>query len=89
MTKHYPLLIFYTKENCHLCDVALEIVKRAAKKLRFTLETVDITQSDDLMMKYGIEIPVIEIDGDLEFKNEVNEKELLRSIRKYSAEYVT
>lgn len=89
MTKHYPLLRFYTKENCHLCDVALEIVKRAAKKLRFTLETVDITQSDDLMMKYGIEIPVIEIDGNLEFKNEVNEKELLRSIRKYSAEYVT
>ena len=89
MTKHYPLLRFYTKENCHLCDVALEIVKRAAKKLRFTLETVDITQSDDLMMKYGIEIPVIEIDGNLEFKNEVNEKDLLRSIRKYSAEYVT
>ena len=89
MTKHYPLLKFYTKENCHLCDVALEIVKRAAKKLRFTLETVDITQSDDLMMKYGIEIPVIEIDGNLEFKNEVNEKDLLRSIRKYSAEYVT
>ena len=89
MTKHYPLLRFYTKENCHLCDVALEIVKRAAKKLKFTLETVDITQSDDLMMKYGIEIPVIEIDGNLEFKNEVNEKELLRSIKKYSAEYVT
>ena len=89
MTKHYPLLRFYTKENCHLCDVALEIVKRAAKKLKFTLETIDITQSDDLMMKYGIEIPVIEIDGNLEFKNEVNEKELLRSIRKYSAEYVT
>ena len=89
MIKHYPLLRFYTKENCQLCNVALEIVKRVAKKLKFTLETVDITQSDDLMMKYGIEIPVIEIDGNLEFKNEVNEKDLLRSIRKYSVEYVT
>ena len=89
MTKHYPLLKFYTKENCQLCDVAFRIVERAAEKLKFTLETIDITQSDDLMMKYGIEIPVIEIDGNLEFKNEVNEKELLRSIRKYSTEYAT
>ena len=89
MTKHYPLLKFYTKENCQLCDVAFRIVEQVAKKLKFTLESVDITQSDDLMMKYGIEIPVIEIDGNLEFKNEVNEKDLLRSIRKYSAEYVT
>lgn len=89
MTKHYTLLKFYTKENCQLCDVAFQIVEQVAKKLKFTLETVDITQSDDLMMKYGIEIPVIEIDGNLEFKNKVTEKDLLRSIRKYSAEYVT
>ena len=89
MIKQYPLLRFYTKENCHLCDVAFKIIERAAKKIKFTIETVDITQSDDLMMKYGIEIPVIEIDGKLEFKNKVAEKELLRSIRKYSAEYVS
>ena len=89
MIKHYPILRFYTKENCHLCDVAFEIVERTAKKIKFTLETVDITQSDELMMKYGIEIPVIEIDGKLEFKHKVNEKELLRIIREYSAEYVS
>jgi len=89
MIKHYPLLKFYTKENCQLCDVAFQVVERAAKKLKFTLETVDITQSDDLMKKYGIEIPVIEIDGNLEFKNKVTERELLRRIKKYSAEYVT
>ena len=89
MTKHYPLLKFYTKEACHLCDVAFEIVMRAAKKIKFSIETVDITQSDDLMMKYGIEIPVIEIDGNLEFKYKINEKDLLRSIKRYSAEYVS
>lgn len=89
MTKQYPLLRFYTKENCHLCEVAFETVVRASKKIKFTLETVDITQSDELMLKYGIEIPVIEIDGNLEFKNNVKEKDLLRSIKKYSAEYAT
>ena len=89
MTKHYPLLKFYTKESCRLCDIAFEIVARVSKKIKFNIETVDITQSDDLMMKYGIEIPVIEIDGNLEFKHKVNENDLLRSIKKYSLERVS
>ncbi|MCH7818561.1 MAG: glutaredoxin family protein [Candidatus Marinimicrobia bacterium] len=84
MTKHYPHLRFYTKESCHLCDIAFEIVVRISKKIKFTLETVDITQSDDLMMKYGIEIPVIEINGNLEFKHKVNAKHLLRRLKNYS-----
>ncbi len=84
MTKNYPLLRFYTKESCHLCDVAFEIVERISNKINFTLETVDITQSDGLMMKYGSEIPVIEINGIFEFKYKVNEKDLLRALEKYS-----
>ena len=89
MTKQYPHLKFYTKESCHLCDVAFEIVTKVSKKIRFNLEIIDITQSDYLMMKYGIEIPVIEIDGNLEFKHKMSEKDLLRSLKKYSAEYVS
>ena len=89
MTERYPLLRFYTKDNCHLCDVAFRIVKRAAKKIKFILETVDITQSDDLMTRYGIEIPVIEIDGNIEFKHKINEKDLLRAIKKYSEEQIS
>ncbi len=89
MTKHYPLLRFYTKETCHLCAVAFRIVKRVSKKVKFTLEAVDITQSDNLMIKYGTEIPVIEIDGNLEFKYKINEKDLLRTIKKYSEESVS
>ena len=84
MTKNYPLLRFYTKESCHLCDAAFEIVERISNKINFTLETVDITQSDDLMMKYGSEIPVIEINGIFEFKYKVNEKDLLSVLEKYS-----
>ena len=88
MTTHIPHLRFYTKESCRLCDVAFEIVERISNKINFTLETVDITQSDDLMKKYGNEIPVIEINGNFEFKYKVNEKELLRSLEKYSEEQI-
>ena len=89
MTKNNPLLRFYTKESCHLCDVAFEIVERISNKINFTLETVDITQSDDLMMKYGSEIPVIEINGIFEFKYEVNEKDLLSVLEKYSEKQIS
>lgn len=89
MTKNYPLLRFYTKESCHLCDVAFEIVERISNKINFTLETVDITQSDDLMMKYGSEIPVIEINGIFEFKYKVNEKDLLSVLEKYSEKQIS
>lgn len=84
MIKYHPLLRFYTKESCHLCDVALEIVERISNKTNFVLEKVDITQSDDLMMKYGNDIPVIEINGNFEFKYKVTEKDLLRTLEKYS-----
>ena len=89
MTKHYPLLRFYTKESCHLCDVAFEIVERISNKINFTLETVDITKSDDLMMKYAVEIPVIEINGNFEFKYKVNEKDLLIALEKYSEKQIS
>jgi len=89
MIKNYPLLRFYTKESCHLCDVAFEIVERISDKIHFTLETVDITQSDELMTKYGIEIPVIEINGILEFKYKVNERDLLRVLEKYSEKQIS
>ncbi len=89
MTEQYPLLSFYTKEDCHLCEVAFEIVKQAAKKIKFSLETIDITQSDDLMMKYGIEVPVIEINGKIEFKHKINEKDLIHTIKQYSKEQIS
>ena len=50
-------------EGCHLCDRAIEVVRQAQGRMRFTLELVDIGGVDELEAEYREHLPVIEIDG--------------------------
>ncbi|OOE14273.1 glutaredoxin family protein [Fictibacillus arsenicus] len=56
-------LIFYTKEHCPLCDKAHKLLQDLQKEIPFTIETVDIYKDDVLLEKYGLMIPVIEVEG--------------------------
>jgi glutaredoxin len=58
-------IIFYKRKECHLCDNALEILRRLQNEHDFTLKLVDIEENDDLEEKYGLYIPVVEIDGEV------------------------
>lgn len=46
-----------TTEGCHLCDQALEVIRRAAPALQLTL--TDIAEDDELIAQYGEKIPVL------------------------------
>ena len=52
-------VIFYTKENCTLCDLALEMIRDLGEEASFELETIDITESPDVWETYWDKIPVI------------------------------
>lgn len=71
---------FYTRENCHLCDEALEVVLRIQSALPFELVVVDLDReaSEDKKSAYDWDIPVIEIDGRKVMKHRVDEARLLR-----------
>lgn len=56
-------LIFYTKEHCPLCDKAHKLLQDLQQEIPFTIETVDIYKDDVLLEKYGIMIPVREVEG--------------------------
>jgi glutaredoxin len=56
-------LSFFTKENCPLCDEAKEILKELAKEIPIEIIEYDIYKDDQLLEKYQIMIPVIEMDG--------------------------
>jgi glutaredoxin len=73
---------FYTRENCHLCDEALEVVHRALEKTPFELVLVDLDHEASLEKKnaYDWDIPVIEIDGRKMMKHRVDEERLLRLV---------
>ena len=57
------VVTIYSRENCHLCDVALEALKSVEAELNFRIEKIDIDKDPDLVRKYGEEVPVIHIDG--------------------------
>jgi glutaredoxin len=61
MARHMRL---YTREGCHLCENAKETILALQADHEFKLEEVDISSSDDLTERYGLMIPVVELDGE-------------------------
>ena len=55
-------MIFLTRPGCHLCEDALPATRRAARWARQELEIVDIETDDELIVKYGLRIPVVTTD---------------------------
>lgn len=57
-------VIFYTKENCSLCDDAISLLLMFQREYDFTVEERDIYTNDEWLEKYQIRIPVVDINGD-------------------------
>jgi glutaredoxin-like protein DUF836 len=58
-----------------------ETIDRATAHLPVVLTVVDISGDEALVDRYGLEIPVLEIDGTRIAKYDVTEQALLRAIR--------
>ncbi|QED49520.1 glutaredoxin family protein [Cytobacillus dafuensis] len=56
-------LVLYTRNRCPLCDKAKNILLELQEEWDFLYTEADIDQSDELTEKYGLMIPVVEIDG--------------------------
>lgn len=52
----------YTRKQCPLCQDAKEILLQLQDDYTFELREIDIEQSDEWTEKYGLMIPVIEIN---------------------------
>lgn len=60
--------ILYTRQGCHLCDVAAETLEQAG----YELEHVDIDRNPELREKFDHEVPVVEIGGRIRFRGRVD-----------------
>lgn len=52
-------LYLYSTPGCHLCEMAREIVEPLLVNYSLHLEEVDIAESDELIERYGVKIPVL------------------------------
>jgi glutaredoxin len=71
-------LTLYSRPGCHLCDDMKAVLERAASSRPITIEIVDISDDPELEARYGLEIPVLLVDGKKAAKYRVTEQELLR-----------
>jgi glutaredoxin len=53
----------YSRRNCHLCEVAKEVVESAKNEAEFDFEVVFIDGDTGLEKEYGEEVPVTLING--------------------------
>ena len=77
-------LTIYSKPGCHLCDDMKSLVHRVVTQHgehAITIDEVDISTDPNLFDRYGLEIPVLLIDGKKVAKYRVSEGELRRMIR--------
>ena len=71
-------LTIYSRPGCHLCDEMKALVERVARASPAALQVteVDISQDPALEARYGVEIPVLLIDGKKVAKYRVSEDDL-------------
>ncbi|MEK7262969.1 MAG: glutaredoxin family protein [Bacteroidota bacterium] len=73
----------YSKEDCHLCDDALEIIQRVCTKHPFEIIITKITERHPMFKEYSDKVPVVFVEGEQSFMYRVNEKALLQKIMEY------
>jgi hypothetical protein len=81
-TEAPPRVVVYTREECCLCDEALEQVGLARREVPFSLEVIDVDRDPGLAKMYGEEVPVIVVDGRKAFKFRVTSSDLVRRLRR-------
>lgn len=70
------VVVLYGKPGCHLCDDALELLRRLEERYTFTVAEIDIRSDPALFRRYDIRIPVLVIDGQHELDAPIKEQQL-------------
>ena len=71
-------LTLYSRPGCHLCDEMKAVVARVARTMPLDLTEIDISTDPALEAQYGLEIPVLLVEGRKAAKYRIAEDALVR-----------
>ena len=74
-------LTIYSRPGCHLCDEMKAVVDLVARWVPFTIDIIDVSNDPQLEARYGLEIPVLLINGRKAAKYRLTEHELRRMLK--------
>lgn len=90
MPGNVPLVQILSRRDCCLCEDVKEVVRRVAFRGLCEWEEIDIDVDPELQARYGMEIPVVLINGRKAFKHSLDESALcLRLSREQLRENAT
>ncbi len=81
----YLQLVLYTRRGCHLCEDAWRLLERAQRRHHFELRLIDIDSQPNLAARYGDQVPVVTVNGQVRFHGTVNPVLLTRLLRAESS----
>jgi 4a-hydroxytetrahydrobiopterin dehydratase len=73
----------YSRADCHLCAEARRVIDASVRRLSLpvVVQEVDIDSDRELSRRYGIDVPVIAIDGEEAFQHSVDEEAFASAVR--------
>jgi len=74
-------LTLYGRTDCELCDDMAALVRRVAGERGLPVEMVDVDGDPRLAAQYGLDVPVLCIDGEAVFRHRVTEAALRARLR--------
>ncbi|MBP1684619.1 MAG: hypothetical protein H6Q33_762 [Deltaproteobacteria bacterium] len=79
-------LALYSRPGCHLCAEMKAVIEPVVRELGCTLEEIDISGRTELEARFGMEIPVLCVNGRKAFKYRVTELELRKRLTREGGE---
>jgi glutaredoxin len=78
----------YSRPDCHLCTDMKTAVERIVRDMAapVRVEEIDIANDPELEARYGLEVPVLLVNGRKVAKYRVTEEELTRILRARTGE---
>jgi hypothetical protein len=73
-------LVLYSRPDCHLCDDMKAVIDRVSVHHALTVEIIDISTDPALEAEYGLDIPVLMVDGRRVAKHRITEEALMRAV---------
>ncbi|HKB35469.1 MAG TPA: glutaredoxin family protein [Gemmataceae bacterium] len=75
-------VVLYTRQGCHLCEDAWQLLQSEQQRHRFVLSAIDIDGDPELVKAHGECVPVVVVNGQVRFRGRINEvlwRRLLRA----------
>jgi hypothetical protein len=65
-------VVMYTRQGCHLCEAAWQQLRLEQRRYGFGLRAVNVDGDPELAARYGQEVPVVTVRGEVRFRGFVS-----------------